>query len=79
MAATGHSDARRVLEILYPHPDGDEGLYACKVWDPSTRLCMEYERRPRMCRGYPDYGKGGRCEHDGCEINPPARAQGFRV
>lgn len=32
----------------------DEGhYYKCKNWNSDTRLCMDYENRPKMCRDYP--------------------------
>jgi Fe-S-cluster containining protein len=28
-------------------------IFACKNWDPETRLCKIYETRPNMCRIFP--------------------------
>jgi Fe-S-cluster containining protein len=43
-------------------PDGSYPMYTCRHWDPSSKLCMAYEKRPRMCAEFP-YDKS--CEH-GC-------------
>jgi Fe-S-cluster containining protein len=31
--------------------------FACRHWDEKTRLCTVYDRRPRMCSGYPYEGE----------------------
>lgn len=41
------------------------GLFTCKHWDGATRLCTIYERRPQMCRDYPEPGKVCRFCGDG--------------
>lgn len=30
--------------------------YHCKHYNKETRLCTAYEKRPSMCRDYPEYG-----------------------
>jgi Fe-S-cluster containining protein len=48
---------------LGPHPVNGEPSFTCRYWaGPPTKLCTVYERRPMMCRTYPDDGK---CEF-GC-------------
>lgn len=44
------------------HNENPPEFYKCRLWDEETRLCTQYEDRPRMCRTYP-YGRG--CHH-GC-------------
>ena len=31
-------------------PEEGEFYFTCKHWDPETRLCMDYENRPEMCK-----------------------------
>lgn len=31
--------------------------YGCDLFDSETRLCKDYENRPQICRGYPNYHK----------------------
>jgi Fe-S-cluster containining protein len=54
--------------------NGDKGgLYTCKHWNSVTKLCKEYEKRPRMCRDYP-YGK--KCQYDAsCDLLGNARTK----
>ena len=37
--------------------------YRCRAWDPTTRLCTQYDTRPRTCSEYP-YGKA--CDEMAC-------------
>lgn len=31
----------------------DVPRFTCRYWDPHSRLCTNYEKRPRMCSDYP--------------------------
>lgn len=44
---------------------GGEQAYACRHWNPKTKLCKAYEQRPNMCRGYPSYGGSSACPYCG--------------
>lgn len=56
-------DADMVADMLVPLRDGDAVLhFTCRHWDPASRLCTVYDRRPRMCRDYPH---ARMCDH-GC-------------
>ncbi len=77
-------DGPRVLDIIvpigyddsrYPTNDADGVIYTCRVWDPRTRRCTEYDQRPPMCSNYP-YGRD--CEW--CTFDPanPAAAVTMR-
>jgi Fe-S-cluster containining protein len=37
-------------------------LFTCRWWNKETRLCMNYDHRPRMCQNYPYENE---CSH-GC-------------
>lgn len=76
----------RSRRLGYPDPPkyGPKyGLFTCKHWNEETRLCGDYENRPKMCADYP-YGRA--CErgcgftteraHDGWEWD--AEANGWR-
>jgi Fe-S-cluster containining protein len=41
----------------------DNGNFTCKYWDKETQLCTIYERRPNMCRNFPE--KGEECDFCG--------------
>lgn len=45
-------------------PLGDNH-FTCRNWDPETKLCGIYEKRPDMCRNFPD--EEG-CDLPGCEL-----------
>jgi Fe-S-cluster containining protein len=55
-------------------PAGAETRFNCRMFDPVTRLCKDYENRPDTCRSYP---KGtlqngvltNTCQHCGLEEN----------
>ena len=47
-------------------PTEDPYLFNCKHFDKKTRLCGDYENRPKMCSGYPYKGVCERgCGFDG--------------
>lgn len=72
-------DSETILPMLVPivkvmpgdqHPgdplgviDFEGWMYTCVHFDDSTGNCRIYDRRPRMCSGYP-YGRD--CQHSGC-------------
>lgn len=41
--------------------------HTCKMFDRTTRSCMAYDRRPHMCRVFPNYEP---CNFEGCEHGP---------
>jgi Fe-S-cluster containining protein len=57
---------RRGYDCLEP-PEEVGHTYSCRYFDERTRLCVQYESRPAMCRDYP-YGKP--CDH-GCDYQVP--------
>jgi Fe-S-cluster containining protein len=42
--------------------------FRCTAWDPETRLCTIYERRPKLCREFPYRDP---CPHCGLEPETP--------
>lgn len=54
--------------------------YTCKHFDRTTRNCTIYDIRPQMCRDYPSYGVGTRCNYNACtwqsqrELTPEQQA-----
>lgn len=61
IVVTPTEDSAYIADMLIDIPD-DPTHFNCKHFDTATRLCQDYENRPRMCRNYP-YGK--ECER-GC-------------
>lgn len=50
--------------ILLKEPDdGLQYMYTCKHFNKQTRLCMNYDNRPNVCRNHPS---GQPCYSDGC-------------
>lgn len=50
-------------------PIDGKRFFTCRHWDEDTRRCGVYDKRPKMCSGYP-YGVP--CEHDcGCTDDYP--------
>jgi len=49
-----------MLRVVDDRPDLEVGtLFTCVHWDPKTKLCMNYDERPKyMCGKYP---YGGLC------------------
>ena len=50
-------NARYVLNMLTargPLPDHGTAEFDCKYFDRGTRRCTAYDRRPEMCRTFPD-------------------------
>jgi hypothetical protein len=45
-----------VGEIAYSAGRGSATHYGCRVFDPATMRCREYDQRPNMCSRYP-YGR----------------------
>lgn len=51
---------------LEPHESGTGHWYTCRHLNVMTGDCTNYENRPRLCSGYPDYGQGGGCSYAEC-------------
>lgn len=53
-------------------PGGHMGawFYTCRHFDKTTRSCTAYERRPTMCRKFPNDGP---CNYPGCEFQVPRK------
>jgi Fe-S-cluster containining protein len=47
---------------------GWENFYECIHYDRETRRCLDWENRPKVCRGYPHYWQ----EPDPAKVLPPA-------
>lgn len=56
------------MVIRVDEDDESSPRYSCRNLLPSG-LCGIYDTRPVMCRDYPGYGRGGRCE--ACGFTPP--------
>jgi Fe-S-cluster containining protein len=57
-------NGRYILNMLSsrgPMPGHGAGEFDCRYFDRETRLCTAYDRRPEMCRTYPDEGLCGYC------------------
>lgn len=63
-------ELKRLAEVVIPLDLAVHGVeveggkatrwpYTCRVWDPETRLCREYDRRPIVCRRHPVSKKCG--------------------
>lgn len=48
-----------------------EAQYRCSQWDGSTKRCMSYEERPRLCRAY-GMEKHQQCPRADCTLKPYA-------
>jgi Fe-S-cluster containining protein len=61
-----YKNARYIMNMLIPpgpgpvprHGDVD---FACRYFDRETRRCVAYDRRPAMCREFPETGICGHC------------------
>jgi Fe-S-cluster containining protein len=61
-----YKNARYIMNMLIPpgpgpvprHGDVD---FACRYFDLETRRCVAYDRRPAMCREFPETGICGHC------------------
>jgi Fe-S-cluster containining protein len=60
-----YKNARYIMNMLVPpqrpvpqHGDVD---FACKYFDRETRRCIAYDKRPAMCREFPETGVCGHC------------------
>lgn len=56
--------------LIYIGQDGENPewpTYTCKYWDTKSSLCTVYDKRPQMCRDYPN---GEPCEWEGCGYDP---------
>jgi Fe-S-cluster containining protein len=54
-----HHNARYILNMLVaqgPVPRHGRVEFACRHFDQGTRLCGAYDRRPLMCREFPESG-----------------------
>jgi Fe-S-cluster containining protein len=68
-----------MLTLSGPMPDHGTVGFDCKYFDRATRRCVAYDRRPEMCRTFPDTGLcdycGGRfTPADGTTASPPTPA-----
>lgn len=36
---------------------GERAWWKCTKWDPKTHKCTVHETRPKVCSGYPGYGR----------------------
>jgi len=43
--------------ILGRQPNKSYFFYVCTIFDPEENVCSDYEDRPRMCKGFPWYGR----------------------
>lgn len=61
-----YSPIQYIHDMIIELPADDNGTrwYTCRHWNKETRLCMEYESRPGLCRDFP-YGK--KCFVKGCK------------
>ena len=70
-------ELKRLVEVVVPLDLAEHGVeveggkatrwpYTCRVWDPETRLCKEYDRRPIVCRRHP--------VSKACGLDPACRA-----
>jgi Fe-S-cluster containining protein len=53
------SNARYILSMLTPRgPVSTDGMveFDCRYFDRGTRRCTAYDRRPKMCRDFPNTG-----------------------
>lgn len=66
----GHYDQIELVApmvvYLEPHESGSGHWYTCRHLNVMTGDCTNYENRPKVCSGYPDYGAGGTCRYDEC-------------
>jgi Fe-S-cluster containining protein len=60
-----YKNSRYIMNMLIPpqrpvpqHGDVD---FACRYFDRETRRCIAYDRRPAMCREFPETGICGHC------------------
>jgi Fe-S-cluster containining protein len=60
-----YKNARYIMNMLIPptrpvpqHGDVD---FSCRYFDRETRRCIAYDRRPAMCREFPETGICGHC------------------
>lgn len=44
-------------------------MWTCKWWNTETGLCMNYENRPSMCSGFPNYPESSKLYDRGCCYN----------
>lgn len=63
-----------LFAIHLPNGGGTIWHYTCRHYDKTAKKCLNYEKRPRMCRIYPAGGRGylnrnqERCGHShGCD------------
>lgn len=73
-------EMRMIADMVIPiqkeafyHGDKRYFWFTCKHFDKQTRKCTIYEKRPVMCRTYPDkYDKIQHCKaslYNGCELS----------
>jgi Fe-S-cluster containining protein len=61
-----YKNARYIMKMLIPPGPGPvprhgEVDFACRYFDKETRRCIAYDRRPAMCREFPETGTCGHC------------------
>ena len=59
-----YKNARYIMNMLTPRapiPRHGWAEFTCKYFDLDTRRCTAYDRRPQMCRDFPEEGECGYC------------------
>src|SRR6266550_1849143 len=59
-----YRNARYIMNMLIsraPIPRHGWAEFTCKYFDLETRRCGAYDRRPQMCRDFPEEGECGYC------------------
>jgi Fe-S-cluster containining protein len=61
-----YKNARYIMNMLIPPGPGPvprhgKVAFACRHFDRETRRCAAYDRRPAMCREFPETGICGHC------------------
>lgn len=54
-------DAKKLRPVLVEQTDetlGNYPMFSCKQFNNTTRKCMDYKNRTKICRGYPYYDCG---------------------
>ena len=57
-------NGRYILKMLTPRgrlPKEGMAEFDCRYFDRETRRCIAYDRRPQMCRDFPELGLCGLC------------------
>jgi Fe-S-cluster containining protein len=74
-------NGRYTMNMLTPRgpmPRHGTAEFDCKYFDGETRRCIAYDRRPQMCRDFPEGGVCGYCGGRFTEAHPvPPAAEGL--